>query len=70
MRVPVLSLESVVLPKGAPRSFVNVLTGEAVDVSDKTIQLAEAFRDFPVALLHGQATIQHRQPPRQRLDVP
>ena len=55
LRVPDLTSEAVALPKGAPRTFGNVLTGESFDVADRRLPLAEAFRDFPVALLHGEA---------------
>jgi maltooligosyltrehalose synthase len=44
----------VVLPKGAPKSFDDAITGMHIDAA-KAIPVSEALKRFPVALLVGRA---------------
>ncbi|MGV8074150.1 MAG: malto-oligosyltrehalose synthase [Syntrophobacteraceae bacterium] len=41
----------LLLPKGAPLSWTNVLTGERIDVGTKKLPVGELLMNFPVALL-------------------
>ena len=47
----------IALPRNAPRSWLNVLTGETVKTSRlrraPTLSLADVFKNFPVAVLSG-----------------
>jgi (1->4)-alpha-D-glucan 1-alpha-D-glucosylmutase len=43
----------IALPAQAPANFINVLTGERVQVSNRALSCREVFAHFPVALLIG-----------------
>ncbi|MGQ9533601.1 MAG: hypothetical protein ACUVTQ_12520 [Desulfotomaculales bacterium] len=45
---------TLLLPSGAPEGWRNVLTGEQAVARRGTLPLADVFRSFPVALLHGE----------------
>ncbi len=45
---------TLLLPSGAPEHWRNVLTGEQAVARHGTLPLADVFRCFPVALLHGE----------------
>lgn len=46
---------TITLPEGAPRQYVDAVTGDRVDAGDGVLSVGDALRHLPVALLVGRA---------------